>query len=89
MAIHRRSYRIPNRKEGIRSVKLNVSGLNAKKVANLKIVKIKRKIKNRLITHKIVFGILYRMSMKPEILILKIAKELKLYGSGNSVIGYW
>jgi len=46
------------RNEGIRSAKSKPLGLNAKKVATLKRVKIKRKITRRFATHSIVFGIL-------------------------------
>jgi hypothetical protein len=59
IAIHRRSYRIPIRKEGIRSANDNPFGLNAKKVTTLNRVNISRKIRKRLITHKMVFGIRY------------------------------
>jgi hypothetical protein len=57
--IQRRSYCIPSKKEGKRSIKPNPFGLKAKQVTSLNSVKIRRKIKNKLITHKMVFGILY------------------------------
>jgi hypothetical protein len=55
---------MPSRKEGIRSMKDTPFGLNAKKVMNLNKVKIARKIRKRLITHKIVLGILYFASIR-------------------------
>ena len=39
-------------------------GLNAKKMISLYNVKMKRKIRNRLMIHKIVFGILYLFNME-------------------------
>jgi hypothetical protein len=60
-AIQRRSYRIPMMKEGIASP--NDTPLpKAKKVASLKMVNINRKMSNRFITHRMVFGILYFIS---------------------------
>ena len=56
MAIQRRSYRRPRKNEGTRSPKEKSSGLNTKKVINLEIVKMSKKIMNRLTTHKMVLG---------------------------------
>ena len=50
-------------KEGINSSKERSLGLNAKKVAVLKSVKMRIKIINRLITQRMVFGIFKRTSM--------------------------
>ena len=48
---------MPNKNEGSRSIKSRSLGLNEKKVANLKKVKMSRKIVSKLITHMTVFGI--------------------------------
>lgn len=48
---------MPIKKEGIRSPKERLLGLNAKKVANRNMVKITMKITKRLITQSMVFGI--------------------------------
>jgi hypothetical protein len=61
--IHRRSYRIPIRKEGITSANEIDFGLKAINVATLNNVNISRKITSRLATHIIVFGILNRRSI--------------------------
>ena len=51
------------RKDGIRSLKSRSVGLNAKYVANLNTVKMSKKMSNRLMTHKIVFGIFSLISI--------------------------
>ena len=54
---------MPSINEGIRSKKEYPFGLKAKYVTNLNRVKMTRKIKKRLITHKTVLGNLYFTSM--------------------------
>ena len=63
-AIHRRSYRIPIKKEGIASPIEIIFGLKAIKVASLYNVNISRKMAVKLATHKIVFGILNLVSIE-------------------------
>lgn len=79
IAIHRRSYRKPIKKEGITSPKEIPFGLNAIKVASLNNVKINRKMTKRFATHKMVFGILYFTSISfcPSNVIMAIMKEYK------------
>jgi hypothetical protein len=64
---------MPIKKEGMRSTKENPFGLKAKYVTNLNTVKMARKIKKRLITHKMVLGILYFTSM----IIWPVEKDYK------------
>ena len=54
---------MPSQKEGNRSVKERSFGLNAKKVVSLNKEKINKKIKNKLTTQRIVFGIFNRINM--------------------------
>ncbi|MBC7873578.1 MAG: hypothetical protein H7Y01_06270 [Ferruginibacter sp.] len=56
--IHRRSYRIPIKKEGMVSPNEIFFGLKAMKVASLNNVNIRRKMTRRFVTHNIVLGIL-------------------------------
>ena len=63
-AIHRQSYRIPRKKEGSTSTNEISLGLNARNVTILKNVNMPQKIKNRFITHIIVFGILNFRSIR-------------------------
>ena len=65
-AIQRRSYRIPIKKDGMLSPKETAFGLKAIKVASLYKVNIRRKMGNRLATHIIVLGILYRLSINAD-----------------------
>jgi len=62
--IHRRSYCTPKRKEGNSPENETPSGLKAKKVVTRKSVNSRRKIRNKLLTHMIVFGILNLLNMK-------------------------
>ena len=69
-------------KEGNRSANEILSGLKARKVVSRKRVNSRRKIRNKLLTHMIVFGILYLLNMnQPNALFYrpgKTAKEIKL-----------
>jgi hypothetical protein len=61
--IHRISYLKPKIKDGNRSEAERSTGLKEINVASLKKVKIRIKIMNRLMTHKMVFGIFKRSNM--------------------------
>ena len=63
IAIQRISQRMPSQNEGNRSPNERSLGLKAKKVVSLNKVKISKKIKNRLITQRTVFGIFNRINM--------------------------
>ena len=67
---------MPSKKEGNRSVKARSFGLKAKYVANLNKVKINKKMINRFITHKMVFGIFNLINMQA-------AKEKNFSITGN------
>jgi hypothetical protein len=64
--IHFISYLKPRIKDGIVSAKPRSSGLNERKAATLKNVKMPIKIRNRFTTHIMVFGILYLISMNKQ-----------------------
>jgi hypothetical protein len=73
---HLKSYRSPIKKEGAVSANETAAGRKAKNVINLYNVNMKRKIRNRLMTQRIVFGILKRVNIIDckILLLLSIAK---------------
>jgi hypothetical protein len=75
MDIQRRSYRNPINSEGRISLIEIVAGLKTKKVISRYSVKMNKKIRNRLSTHKIVFGILNRENIT---VILNKVRKVKL-----------
>ena len=78
--IHRRSKRKPSKNEGSVSVMPRSSGLKDKKAATLKKVNMQTKMINKFITHIIVFGILYLMSMNENRSIKFTVNEQYLFG---------
>jgi hypothetical protein len=81
MDIHRRSYRIPIRKEGVNSSKDMLLGLKAIQVTSRNRVKISRNMSSRFTTQRIVFGILYLVSILAR--IRRTTKKDNLNRSSN------
>ena len=78
--IQRRSKRKPSINEGSVSVMPRSSGLKDKKAATRKNVNMQTKMINKFITHIIVFGILYLISMNENRSIKITVKEQDLFG---------
>jgi len=75
MAIQRKSYRMPSKKEGSKSPKERSRGLKAKNVANRNNVNISRKMKNRFITQRTVFGIFNLISIRVSRVVVRPVKK--------------